>query len=176
MKRRLVNGDVWNQIDTSAGPSGCWPWQLSTASHGYGRVLLNGRTWAVHVLAYESRVGPVPTGLELDHLCGNKACCNPAHLEPVTHRVNILRADTPATVNAAKTHCPQGHEYTPENTWRVKDGFRRCKICQHQYHLESQRRARRRRNPDHFQPDGTFVPRRFTKAITAEAEKGIEGS
>ncbi|WP_414654556.1 HNH endonuclease signature motif containing protein [Intrasporangium sp.] len=77
-------------------------------------------------------MGPIPEGLVLDHLCRNRACCNPAHLEPVTIRENILRGEP-----ANRTHCPHGHAYTPENT-RIDNNMRSCRTC-------IRERARRRR-------------------------------
>lgn len=69
----------------------------------------------VHVATYEEWVGPVASGLTIDHLCRVRDCCNPEHLEPVTHRENLLRGDTVSARNVAKTHCPQGHPYSGEN-------------------------------------------------------------
>jgi hypothetical protein len=85
----------------------------------------------VHRLAYEVFVGPIPDGLQIDHLCRQRACCNPDHLEAVTCRVNLLRGDTITAREAATTHCPQGHEYTEANTYRRPDNpiKRDCKIC-----------------------------------------------
>lgn len=85
-----------------------------------------------HRYAYESIVGPIPNGMVLDHVkqrCGNRACVNPAHLEPVTNRVNILRGSGITALNARKTHCPKGHEYTDANTIRGKDRVRKCRSC-----------------------------------------------
>lgn len=105
-------------------PSGCWLWKKPTPN-GYGRV---GLVWA-HRLAYELLVGPIPTGLELDHLCRAPACVNPAHLEPVTHFENLRRGNGPAAINARKTHCIRGHGFTAENTYRPPSGDRRCRTC-----------------------------------------------
>ncbi|TDD77726.1 HNH endonuclease [Actinomadura rubrisoli] len=82
----------------------------------------------VHRFVYESLVGPIPEGLVLDHLCRVRACCNPAHLEPVTDRVNILRGASITAANARKTHCDHGHEFTSQNTYRHR-GRRLCRAC-----------------------------------------------
>ncbi len=110
--------------------NGCWVWPGVKAKGGYGKTKRNGRTMLVHVLAYESEFGPVPPGLQLDHLCKNTACANPAHLQPVTCRENIMRGEGVAAKNARKTHCPKGHPYGGKNL-RFKDGGRRrrCRAC-----------------------------------------------
>jgi len=108
---------------------GCWEWQGSRSSTGYGTMHLGKRNGEhirgeysplAHRMAYWLWVGPIPDGLTIDHLCKNRACVNPAHLEAVTQSVNASRSDPPAT------HCPQGHEYTPENTYTHR---KRCKTC-----------------------------------------------
>jgi hypothetical protein len=91
---------------------------------GVGRVVKFG-----HRVSYEAFKGPIPDGLTIDHLCRNRACVNPEHLEPVTMRVNCLRGESPAAVHARKTHCPKGHEYSAENTYRHKGNHRMCKLC-----------------------------------------------
>lgn len=86
-----------------------------------------------HIWAYEAWIGPVPHGLELDHLCRIPSCCRPDHLEPVTHQVNVLRGTGVAAANAIKTACPAGHEYTADNTYLRKKPngrtARRCRTC-----------------------------------------------
>ena len=114
--------------------TGCWMWTGARTQGkrrpSYGVVKLpTGRTGA-HRAVYAEVMGPIPKGLELDHLCRVPLCVNPAHLEPVTHRENILRGKTVPARNAAKTHCPQGHEYTPENTYvNPIEGYRQCRTC-----------------------------------------------
>ena len=110
---------------------GCWVWQGSFFKDGYGRIALSGRTRLVHRVAYEHFVGPVPEELALDHLCRNRACFNPAHLEPVTIRENLFRSPiTAASVKAAQTHCIRGHEFDEANTYRYQDtGRRMCRAC-----------------------------------------------
>lgn len=116
--------------------SGCWLW-IGSAMNGYGRIRLGSKsegTVAAHRVIYEALRGPVPDGLELDHLCRNPSCVNPDHMEPVTHRENTIRGDAMKNGwwHREKTHCPQGHPYSPENT-RFKGGprrrFRACRAC-----------------------------------------------
>ncbi len=108
----------------------CWLWTAGLA-HGYGSFRLIDRAVYAHRMAYELMVGPIPEGLHLDHLCRVTNCVNPEHLEPVTCRENNLRGISPAAVNAAKTHCPQGHQYSAENTYENPNSGRRlCRACQ----------------------------------------------
>ncbi len=115
---------------------GCWVWTgcRTKGGEGYGQIVVaRGKTQQVHRVVYEALVGPIPDGLQIDHLCSNKACCNPAHLEPVTARENQRREDQLLGIRSAVTHCPQGHEYTPENTGYKKSPpgkvWRECIAC-----------------------------------------------
>lgn len=107
----------------------CWLWTEPLSRSGYGQFSAYGRTHAAHRWAYEHWVGPVPEGLELDHLCRVRHCVNPEHVEPVTHRENVLRGEGVAAKCARMTHCKYGHEFTPDNIRASKDGVRRCKTC-----------------------------------------------
>lgn len=115
--------------------NGCWLWTGLMSRQGYGFASLNGKRIGAHRAAYMLLVGPIPTGLDLDHLCRHRACVNPDHLEAVTHRINILRGEGLAAKNALKTHCKRGHEFTPDNILRDKQRthVRRCKICVYAY-------------------------------------------
>jgi hypothetical protein len=114
----------WAKVDLDA-PRGCWEWTalIHTAGYGNFRPHNQGPLLYAHRYAYELARGPIPAGLTIDHLCRNRACVNPAHLEPVTNRENIQRAA------ALKTHCPQGHPYDETNTYRHKGHGRECRTC-----------------------------------------------
>lgn len=107
---------------------GCWLWTGATQAGGYGRFFGEDRKAVlVHRWTYEHFVGPIPDGLTIDHLCRNTSCVNPDHLEPVTREVNAHRGNP----NAGKTHCTNGHEFTPENTYvpPKRPGVRACRAC-----------------------------------------------
>lgn len=127
--KRAVELRFWEKVD-KRGPDDCWPWTASYRPHGYGQFAETPtRIRPAHVVAYELTVGPVPDGLEIDHTCRNRGCCNPAHLEAVTHAENIRRGESPAAINARKTHCKHGHPFTPENVYWLHGKWRRCRTC-----------------------------------------------
>jgi len=154
--RNDLEARFWAKVDKN-GPGGCWLW-TGTTTRGYGLFRIGSRTdgtsrkVGAHRFAYELLVGPIPDGLQLDHLCHNRdascpggwgcphrRCVNPAHLEPVTSRVNTLRGKT----NGAKARCPKGHPYDEVNTYVDKQGRRHCRPCER---LRTQQaRARQRR-------------------------------
>ena len=105
----------------------CWLWTAGKAKFGYGR--LGGNAQLAHRMAYEWEHGPIPEGLEPDHLCRVPACVRPFHLEPVTKRDNILRGFGASAIHARQTECIHGHLFTPENTRIRKNGGRRCRTC-----------------------------------------------
>ncbi len=122
----------WSNFD-KAGPvpehrpdlGPCWVWKLRKNNKGYGLVTWHGiGTKTAHRTAFEFAHGPIPTGLEPDHLCRNRACGRPDHMESVTHRENVRRSEP-----AQRTHCPHGHQYTPENTYIQPKGSRACRTC-----------------------------------------------
>lgn len=114
-------------------PNGCWMW-LGTKPRGYfpprRRQTPRPRVKA-HRFTYEALIGPIPKGLEPDHLCRNTWCCNPRHLELVTHAENVRRGEAGGDVgNRAKTQCPLGHPYDEGNTYRRPDRpGRNCNVC-----------------------------------------------
>ena len=113
--------------------TGCWEWTAGLfKKDGYGQFYNPGGSHLAHRYSYEYHVGPVPEGMQLDHLCRNRKCVNPDHLEPVTCRENLHRGDTVNSANSAKTHCLRGHPLSAENTYVYKRGSgitRKCKTC-----------------------------------------------
>lgn len=109
----------------------CWEWMGGRATNGYGYVS-RGRARSkivAHRVVYTIYRGQIPDGLPLDHLCRNRGCVNPEHLEPVSMRENTLRGLSPSAVHARKTHCIRGHEFTQENTYLSSRESRTCREC-----------------------------------------------
>lgn len=136
--------DYLRQNTEKLGRDDCWPWKLSTNGDGYGRINIAG-PWdkmTPHRALWILRNGPLLPGWEVDHLCRNRSCQNPKHHEAVPKAVNTLRGFSPQAINARKTHCPRGHELTPENTpaHRLRDGTRKCKICDNRKTSEQKKR------------------------------------
>ena len=129
---------------------GCWEWTAWKNPKGYGCLSLpkpgGGQTkHFAHRVLFELYRGPIPEGLQLDHLCRNRSCVNPDHLEPVTCQENLLRGDTHAARLSTRTHCGKGHEFSPENTIIRRDGSRRCRECNKAQCQDYDRRNPRKR-------------------------------
>jgi hypothetical protein len=128
MSRPNTPEDVWKRI-AKGKPNDCWLWQGSTRSTGYGSFSYYGRIYSAHRFVYELVVGKIPAGKVTDHICRTRLCCNPAHIRIVTNRENVLAGIGHTAVNARKTHCLNGHEFTSENTHITKKGQRECRTC-----------------------------------------------
>ena len=128
----------------SLGECGCWNW-LAAKTNGYGVVQHQGRVQRAHRVVYETLIGPIPAGLELDHLCRNRSCVNPVHLEPVSGAENIARGESMSAIHARQTHCKRGHELSKENVYLRRRGAlieRFCRACSRL--RDAQRYARRK--------------------------------
>lgn len=125
----------WENVDKNGptpvfrpelGP--CWVWTGILYRNGYGRHTVRREQRLAHRFSYALK-HELAGNAELDHRCRNRACVRPSHLEPVTHRVNLLRGDTIAARNAAQTHCPQNHAYAGANLYVDPRGHRQCRAC-----------------------------------------------
>lgn len=135
----------WAKVSIQS-PDECWPWLAGKTSSGYGAFWMDWKQMVAHRVAYELVNGPVPEGLQLDHLCRNRPCCNPKHLEPVTLKQNVLRGIGITAICAKKTSCKNGHEFDEANTylWHGDRYCRQCKLDRQNaaYRLKSQRQHR----------------------------------
>lgn len=125
----------------------CWISGLSSRADGYRQVRVGDRRLYAHRVTYEALVGPIPDGMELDHLCRVRPCCNPAHGDPVPRRENVLRGTSPAARHAVKTHCPRGHELSEGNLVpsMLRNKNRSCLTCSRLRANERYARQRRER-------------------------------
>lgn len=130
MSRPMRGAPVLDRVLAKCEEVGtCWTFTGAASPTGYGFIRHEGRNLYVHRVVYEAMVTEIPEGLQLDHLCRNRSCVNPAHLEPVTPRINTLRGKSIQASNARKTHCPAGHEYSAANTYTSPGRRRSCRTC-----------------------------------------------
>lgn len=137
---RHIESRFWSKV-AQTDDDECWEWLASVTTSGYGQVHYRRghlrRNLMAHRVAYELLIGPIPTGMTLDHLCRNKRCVNPAHLEIVTQRENVLRAA------GSTAHCKRGHAWTEDNVL-FENGSRKCKTCNRRRQAEYRERRRAR--------------------------------
>lgn len=139
---------IENAIKRIKKTSTCWLWTGQKNNTGYGvfgwydSELKKTKSNSAHRVIYELLVAEIPLGLDLDHLCKNRLCVNPEHLEPVTRHENLMRSETNiVTINKNKIKCLNGHAFTKENTYERKDRTtRECKKCRYNATLKSYRK------------------------------------
>jgi len=119
---------------------GCWLWK-GCLTNGYGIFTIKHKNVLAHRISFVHWNGEIKQGLEIDHLCRNRTCCNPAHLETVTHIVNVKRGNL-GIINKNKTHCKNGHGFTKENTIITVSGKRNCRICVYSQNRKSKLRLK----------------------------------
>jgi transposase-like protein len=152
MKTPFTDSDrarFWAKVRHAAGPA-CWVWTGAMNPKGYGRFSLGGRmTTAQRASWFLNKSLEMPDGYTVDHLCRNRACVRPDHLEAVPHRINLLRGRTVTARAASATHCPAGHPYDAANTMRPPRGGRVCRACNRAraYAYYTPRANPRRRRP-----------------------------
>jgi hypothetical protein len=134
--------------------TGCWVWQRAKTPAGYGTLTLDGKTAYAHRVFYEAYVADIPQGHVLDHLCRNPSCCNPDHLQPVTHAENMRRTRRPT--------CKRGHPLTGDNLYLAPDGERQCRECSR---INGRARVRRWADEYKAQRDGRSDSRGRTEAL-----------
>ncbi len=154
MGTRSRDDRFWQKVDKVA-PDGCWIWTAAKTGNGYGLFTNeDGRLVVAHRWLYERLYGPLPARSVVHHRCHNRACVNPAHLEPITNRENVLEGDGPSAANALKTHCPNGHPYEGDNLYVDRSGRRHCRTCRRE---SDQRRRDASRTMPHSR-DRTHCP------------------
>jgi hypothetical protein len=154
METQSLADRFWPKVERR-GQQECWPW-LASLRNGYGQIY-DGEDWRnpkalyAHRVAYGLMVGPIPKGMQLDHICRDRRCVNPAHLEPVTLAENLARGEGfGQRLYRQKTHCKHGHPFEGDNLYVAPDGHRVCKTCRR---AVDQRRSKTRRRPKRKAPE-----------------------
>lgn len=145
-RRKYADGILYER-SIPVTESGCWLWMNSSNSNVYGRLYFNGHMWLAHRLSYETFVGEIGDKMLICHKCDTPSCINPDHLFQGTMKDNMQDASKKGRIYCMKkTHCPQGHEFTPENTGlrSGKNGWRDCKQCKRENGKKSMRAFRER--------------------------------
>ena len=140
VKDPVLQARFWAKVEKTEG---CWVWKAAVNNQGYGVFGVgSSKTYLAHRISYVVANGVIPDGLELDHLCRNTLCVRPPHLEPTTHRENILRGEGPSAKEALQTHCKNGHLLSPGNLVlnRLARGRRLCRECTNQYQKDYYKR------------------------------------
>jgi hypothetical protein len=145
MPRKTLFARFWEKVEYDPNTQ-CWNWTAAKTKSGYADFSVQGRSVRAARWLYGQMVAPVPADLTVDHLCSNRACVNPGHLEVVTRGENTMRAKTGITVLLAqRTHCVNGHEFTPENTYPRSDRGRGCCECRRLKNQAWRERSRARK-------------------------------
>lgn len=135
-----VVGRFWGHVD-KRGHDECWPWKMHCNPGGYGRFsTVRGKMFLAHRVAYALAIGEIPDGLVIDHLCRNRRCCNPSHMEPVTRVENTMRGEAPWARKKRQTMCVNGHPLAGDNLIVRRHGHRGCRECRRRSVRESCRK------------------------------------
>src|ERR1039458_3434543 len=133
----------WRRVEQTEDE--CWEWLGGLDKDGYGQMTIrcHGKQvcFRAHRLSLLIHQRPLEMGSQIDHLCRNKRCVRPDHLEVVTSKENNARSNSPSALNAKKTHCLRGHEFNATNSRIDKRGYRRCKLCECELRKKPERRA-----------------------------------